>query len=176
MKKNWLLIIALVIVIAISAYILIPTVDTNISCHGVSGLYNNGYITISLYYNESNGTGYSPDYIYLSDKAIVANLTDIYNESTLYNLTTNSAGEAKIKNLKSGKYNVTVSFAGDTVYRPSKWNGTIDLTSKLYLYNRSYYTYRPYTYYTYRPYTYNTTYYTYRYYPTGGYRYYYYYD
>ncbi|MBE6512106.1 MAG: hypothetical protein E7Z75_02990 [Methanobrevibacter olleyae] len=137
MDRTWIVSIAILILIIVSAYMIYPTTDTNLNCHGVSRSSDNSYIMFSLYYNETeNGT---PSYVYLSDKPILANLTDSYGESTIYNLTTNSSGGAVISDLKNEKYNLTAYFAGDSFYKSSQWNGTIDLRNKIYVYNGTFY-------------------------------------
>ena len=137
MKRIWILTIGIAILIIVSAYMIFPTTDTNLYCHGVTRSSDNSYIMVSLYYNETeNGTLV---YRNLPNKHILANLTNSYGKSSIYRLTTDSGGKALISDLKHDKYDLTASFAGDNFYKPSQWNGTIDLRNKIYVYNGSFY-------------------------------------
>ncbi len=133
MKRDWIIIIVFAIILIVGAYMVSPKTDTTIDCHGVSKSSNKSYIMVSLYYTEmDNGT---PNYVYLPNKRMLANLTDEKGESSIHFLTTDSAGRTEIKGLKNEMYNLTVSYAGENLYKPSQWTGTVDLRTKYYVPN-----------------------------------------
>lgn len=147
--KKWILIIlAAIILIGVVAYILTPNVDTTLFAYSsdpTSNLTNSGSINIALKYNETNSSG---NYVkYLQNKTVFVNLTDSNNITKQYNVTTNGSGD-EINNVKVGKYNLSAYYPGDTTYKPSSYNTTINInkykprnnTFYMFTYQTYYYT------------------------------------
>lgn len=167
LNKKWILIIlALIIIIGGLIYLLTPTVDTDLYCYDIdpsSSLSDYGSVNVVLKYNITNESGTYDEV--LENKTVYVNLTDSKNVTKEYNVTINGSF-GKIDNVRVGKYNLSAYFPGDTKYKPSSYNTTININryvpqniSYYTLGNKTYYTVSP-TYYT-SPTIYKTN-YTYR--------------
>lgn len=76
---------------------------------------NNGYIKITCYENDTDG-GIDKK---LENVTVLVNVTYTNKTVKTYNLTTDSNGEAKIHNLKSGTYTVSAWIAGEDGHNSS---------------------------------------------------------
>jgi len=67
----------------------------------------------------------------IANQNIIFNLKNYYNQTIVYNIVTNSEGQAilQLNNVRVGKYNVTVVYNGDGTYDPVNTTTTLDISS-----------------------------------------------
>ncbi|MBE6512107.1 MAG: hypothetical protein E7Z75_02995 [Methanobrevibacter olleyae] len=129
MLKKTIAIILIVAAILTVSYLYPSTnLETEIFCYGNSISSKGEYITVHLLHKDSSKlTTDSFRYIPLKDMPLSINIRDKENKTKSYNMTTNAKGQVLIDSLEKRNYHVSVVFKGKYNYKPSRWEGDIDL-------------------------------------------------
>lgn len=96
--------------------------DTYIDYFTYSNNQESGTLFVKCIENSTKGHDEA-----LENATILVNLTDSNNTTTKYNVTTDDMGFGTIINLPHGKYNMSAYYAGNESYKPSAYNGTLEL-------------------------------------------------
>lgn len=140
LKKSIVMILIVAVILTVSYLYPTTNLETEIACYGHGTSSKGEYMRVYLFHKDSSKlTSDSFRYIPLNDMPLSINITDDENRTKSYRMTTNAKGHAQINSLEKMNYHVSVLFEGKYNYKPSRWEGDVDLKNSSSIYRHEYF-------------------------------------